>query len=57
MREKLDEFSFGCGIFVDLQPGFDIEYYGIRGVCNDWFKLTCQIVNNLSINEYNGYKS
>ena len=42
----LDEGSFGCGIFVDLQKAYDtvdhkflldkLEYYEIRGVCNDW---------------------
>ena len=48
IRESLDESSFGCAIFVDLQKAFDtvdhkilihkLEYYGIRGVCNDCFK-------------------
>ena len=48
IRQTLDEGSFGCGIFVDLQKAFDIvdhkillhklEYYRIRSVCNDWFK-------------------
>ena len=48
IRESLDEGSFGCAIFVDLQKAFDTvdhkilihksEYYGIRGVCNDCFK-------------------
>ena len=48
IRQSLDEGSFDCGIFVDLQKAFDtvdykillhkLEYYGIRGVCNDWFK-------------------
>ena len=48
IRQTLDEGSFGCGIFVDLQKAFDIvdhkillhklDYYRIRGVCNDWFK-------------------
>ena len=47
-RQSLDEGSFDCGIFVDLQKAFDtvdhkillhkLEYYGIRGVCNDWLK-------------------
>ena len=48
IRQSLDEGNFACGIFVDLQNAFDtvdhkillhkLEYYGIRGVCNDWFK-------------------
>ena len=48
IRESLDEGSFGCAIFVDLQKAFDtvdhkilihkLEYYGIQGVCNDCFK-------------------
>ena len=48
IRKTLDEGSFDCGIFVDLQKVFDtvnhkillhkLECYGICGVCNDWFK-------------------
>ena len=48
IRLILDESSFGCGILVGLQKAFDtidikillhkLEYYGVRGACNDWFK-------------------
>ena len=48
IRQNVNEDSFSCGIFVALQKVFDIidheipmhklKYYGIRGVCNDWFK-------------------
>ena len=58
IRQSLDEGIFDCGIFVDLQKAFDtvdhkillhkLEYYGIQGVCNDWFK-SCQIVNDLPL--------
>ena len=59
IRQTLGEGSFGCGVFVDLQKAFGtvdhkilmhkLEYYGIRGVCNDCSSLTCHIVNNLSV--------
>ena len=45
VRKALDEACCGFGIFADLQKTFDtaenkilqhkLEYYGIRGVCND----------------------
>ena len=48
IRKTLDEGSFSFGIFVDFQKAFDtadhkillrkLEFYGIRGVRNDWFK-------------------
>ena len=64
IRQTLDEGSFGCGIFVDLQKAFDtvdhkillhkLEYYGIRGVCNDWFKSYLSDRKQfVSINGYN----
>ena len=59
LRQSLDEGSFGCGIFVDLQKAFDtvdhkillhkLEYYGIRGICN-YLSDRKQFV---SINGYN----
>ena len=48
IKEALDEGNIGCGVFVDLQKAFGsvdhqiqlakLNYYGIRGVLNDWFK-------------------
>ena len=48
IRQTRDEGSFGYGIFVRLLKAFDtvdhkillykLEYYEIRGVCNDLFK-------------------
>ena len=48
VREALDSGNFACGIFIDLQKAFDtvdhnillkkLEYYGVRGLANDWFR-------------------
>ena len=45
-KQTLDEGSFSCGIFVDLQKAFDtvdhkillhkLEYYEILALCNDF---------------------
>ena len=47
IKEKLDNKTFSCGVFIDLEKAFDtvnhnilvkkLEFYGIRGVTNDWF--------------------
>ena len=47
IRQALDNKSFACGIFVDLQKAFDtvnheiliqkLSHYGIRGLANKWF--------------------
>ena len=47
IREQLDKGNFACGIFVDFQKAFDtvdhqifiqkLNYYGIRGIANNWF--------------------
>ena len=48
IREALDNNKTVCGIFVDFQKAFDtvnhdillqkLDYYGIRGCTNSWFK-------------------
>ena len=48
IRNALDNNNFACGVFIDLQKAFDtvnhsilinkLEYYGIRGIENTWFK-------------------
>ena len=48
IREALDNNSFACGIFIDLQKAFDtvdhsillkkLHHYGIRGLANNWFQ-------------------
>ena len=47
IKEKLDQKTFSCGVFIDLEKAFDtvnhnilikkLEFYGIRGVTNQWF--------------------
>ena len=47
IRENLDNKTFSCGVFVDLEKAFDtvnhkillkkLEYYGVRGPANSWF--------------------
>ena len=61
IRQTLDEGSFGCGIFVDLQKAFDtvdhkillhkLGFYGIHGVCNASYLLDRK--QFVSINGYN----
>ena len=48
IRCVLDKGETACGIFIDLQKAFDtvnhnilvnkLEYYGVRGTANNWFK-------------------
>ena len=48
IREAIDNNKHVCGIFVDFQKAFDtvnhdillkkLNYYGIRGCTNDWFR-------------------
>ena len=53
IRNTIDNNRFSCGVFIDLQKAFDtvdhsillrkLEYYGIRGITNDWF---CSYLTN-----------
>ena len=47
IRQSLDNKTFSCGVFIDLEKAFDtvnhkillqkLEHYGIRGLSNKWF--------------------
>ena len=65
IREALDNNSFACGIFIDLQKAFDtvdhsillkkLHYYGIRGLTNDWFGS--YLTNRKQFVSINGFQS
>ena len=65
IREALDESNFACGIFIDLQKAFDtvdhqillkkLEYYGIRGIANNWFRS--YLTNRQQFVSVNGFNS
>jgi len=65
VREALDDNSYSCGVFVDLQKAFDtvdhkillykLNHYGIRGTENDWFKS--YLSNRKQFVTINGVKS
>ena len=48
IRQTLDNNTFSCGVFVDLERAFDtvnhkillkkLEHYGIRNIANSWFE-------------------
>jgi hypothetical protein len=48
IQNAIENGNYSCGIFLDLSKVFDtvnhqillqkLEYYGIRGMANDWFK-------------------
>ena len=48
IKNAIENKLFACGIFLDLTKAFDtvdhnilikkLEYYGIRGIVNDWFQ-------------------
>ena len=65
VRQALDEGYIGCGIFMDFQKAFDtvdneillskLDYYGIRGISNNWFKS--YLSNRKHFVSINGYDS
>ena len=65
IRQALDEGHIGCDVFVDLQKGFDIvdheillsklDYYGVRGISNNWFKS--HLSDPKQFISINGYES
>ena len=48
IQNAIEDGNYSCGIFLDLSKAFDtvnhqillqkLEYYGIRGMANDWCK-------------------
>ena len=65
IKFALDNSNFACGIFIDLQKAFDtvdheillrkLEYYGSRGVANNWVKS--YLSNRQQFVSINGFKS
>ena len=61
IKESIDNGTFGCGVFVDLQKAFDtvnhtillkkLEYYGVRGNVLNWFSsYLCNRKQYVSVN-------
>ena len=65
IRSKLDNKTFSCGVFVDLEKAFDtvnhkiliskLDHYGIRGKANNWIKS--YLTNRTQTVTTNGFKS
>ena len=67
IRSKLDNKTFSCGVFVDLEKAFDtvnhkiliskLDHYGIRGKANNWIKSYLTNRTQTSQIVTNGFKS
>ena len=65
VQSALDHSKFACRIFIDLEKAFDtvdhnillskLNYYGIRGIANDWFKS--YLSNQSQVVPINGFNS
>jgi hypothetical protein len=69
IQTAIDQRDYSCGIFLDLSKAFDtvdheilikkMEYYGIRGVANNWFtsylrdRMQTVTINNTTSSEKN----
>ena len=61
IRSNLDNKTFACGVFVDLEKAFDtvnhkillskLNHYGIRGIANSWFSsYLCERQQQVTLN-------
>ena len=65
IKQACDSGQYACGLFLDLQKAFDnvnldillrkLDYYGIRGVTNNWFRSYLQ--DRMQFTGVNGYQS
>ena len=65
IRQDLDNKTFTCGVFIDLEKAFDtvnhkillekLKHYGVRGIANQWFES--YLSNRKQRVKFNGEKS
>ena len=64
IKQACDSGHYACGVFLDLQKAFDtvnnillrkLDYYGIRGVTNNWFRSYLQ--DRIQFTSVIGYQS